>query len=156
MTDWRTPIYNFLNTKAGTGWPAINMMEQYTEPEKFVGFYALSDTTETLHLGQREYNVDDDIIDVSYSPVPLVTLQLDVRGAGAFSKASELFYGFKTWQDDLLSVGIHYRGVGNIVPIPQVQNGYVKSGYQFNLFFAYDTTIVNTVEYIEEVALNGN
>jgi hypothetical protein len=154
MTDWRFPISDFLELK--TGWEAINMMEQYSEPEKFVGFYALSDTTQTLHLGEREYNVDDDILDVSYSPMPLVTLQLDVRGEGAFTKANELFYGLKTWQEDLLAVGIHYRGVGSIIPIPQVQNGYVKSGYQFNLFFAYDTTVTNTVDYIEEVALNGN
>lgn len=155
MTDWRTPIFNFLTSKA-TGWDIINMMEQYQEPQKFVGFFALSDTTQSLSLGVREYNADDDIIDVSHSPIPLVTLQIDVRGDGAFTKASELFYGFKTWQDDLLAVGIHYRGVGQITPIPNLQNGYVKSGYQFNLFFAYDTTIVKTVEFATEVKINGN
>ena len=156
MTDWQTSIYGFLGTKAWTGWPIKNMMEQYTEPEKFVGFYALSDKTETLNFGKRAYNIDDDAIDVSYAPMPLVELQIDVRGPGSFDKATELFYGLKTWQDDLLAVGIHYRGVGQIVPIPNVQNGYVKSGYQFSLFFAYDTTITRQVDYIEEVTLNGN
>ena len=50
------------------------------------------------------------------------------------------------WQSDLLKKGLHFRGVGSISPLPNVQNGYVKEGYQFNLFVAYDTSLVSTVE----------
>lgn len=143
MTDLRQSISQFLDSK--TSLDVINQMVQYIEPESFVGFYILDDGTQTITQGERAYNETTDVIDKTYAPIPLATIQIDVRGTDAFTESRNLFYGLQAWQNDMKELGLHYRGVGNISPIPNVQNGYVKEGYQFNLFVAYDTSIVSTV-----------
>ena len=154
MTDWRKQIHTYLDSK--TDFKIINAMQQFTEPESYVSYYALNDETESLSMGDREYNATDDLVDISYSPIPNVILQIDVRGNGAFYQAQTLYYGFQKAQDELKALGIYYRAVGSITPIPSVQNGYVKEGFQFNLFFSYDTTLVSQKDYIEGVVLYGN
>jgi hypothetical protein len=143
MTDLRQSLFNFLDSK--TDFTVINQMVQYKEPDSFVGFYIISDEVQTMTQGNRVYNATTDVIDKTYAPIPLATIQIDVRGVDAFNESRNLFYGLQMWQDDMLALGLHFRGVGNISPIPNVQNGYVKEGYQFNLFVAYDTSIVSTV-----------
>jgi len=149
MTDLRVPLFSFLDSK--TNFTIINAMTQFDEPDKYVSFYILSDDAETISTGMREYNSTDDLVDVTYAPMALATIQLDIRGDGSYQEAKNLYFGLQTWQEQLKAVGLYYRSIGSIVPIPNVQNGYVKEGYQFNLFLGYDTSIVNKIQYAEEL-----
>ena len=151
MTDWRTPIFDFLGTK--TGLTTINAMSQFEEPSEYVSFFALNDETLTTSNGEREYNAVDDLIDVHYTTYPLVSLQIDVRGASSFVKSRDLYFGLQTrnWIDELKAQGIQYMGVGSLTPIPNLQNGYIKDGFQFNLFFGYNNTITNQTDYGEVI-----
>ena len=149
MTNLRQALFNFLDSK--TAFTIINAMVQYEEPEKYVSFYILSDDVDTMVQGDRAYNATTDVIDISYSPIPLVTIQIDVRGVGSYDESRALWYGLKHWQDDMKTLGLHFRGVDAITTIPNVQNGYVKEGYQFNLYVAYDTTLVSTVNYGDSI-----
>lgn len=154
MTEWRSAIHSFLESK--TDFTVINAMKQYSEPSTYVSYYALDEDTESTTRGIRDHNATTDALDIFYSPITLVTLQIDVRGDGSFTESKELFFGFQAWQNELKALGIFYRGIGSISPIPTVQNGYIKEGYQFNLFFSYDTTIVSEVQYAEEITIYGN
>ena len=163
MTDWQLKIWNFLNSKVSAdGFATINAASNYTEPEKYVSFFSLNETTLTTSTGDRAYNAIDDLVDVSYSPVAQITLQIDVRDSAqggsneAYSKSADLFYRLQTqeWINELKAEGIYYMGIGNRTPIPNLQNGYIKSGYQFILWIGYDTTITNQVDYGDSLTLN--
>lgn len=163
MTDWRLAVYNFIDSKVNAdGFATINASSNFTEPNKYVSFYPLSDETMTTSIGERVYNITDDLIDVSYSPISQITLQIDIRddaqGASnqAFSKSEDLFFRLQTqeWINELKAQGIYYMGIGSKTPIPNLQNGYIKSGYQFILWIGYDTTITNQVDYVDSLTLN--
>lgn len=151
MTDLREALHGFLQTK--TSFTVINAMKQFTEPSEYVSYYILNDNAESLTQGEREYNAIDDVVDVSHAPIAMATLQIDVRGDGSFVESRQLYYGFQKWQDDLKAVGLYFRGVGSVIPIPKVQNGYVKEGYQFDIDLSYDTSIVTPVDYALAVNL---
>jgi len=162
VTDWRLKVYNFINSKvSGDGFTTINASSNFTEPEKYVSFFPLNESSLTTSMGDRVYNVTDDLVDVSYSPLSQITLQIDVRdseqGAGneAFSKSNDLFFRLQTqeWINELKAEGVYYMGIGNITPIPNLQNGYIKSGYQFIMWIGYDTTITNQVDYVDSLTL---
>jgi hypothetical protein len=122
-------------------------MVQFTEPDAYVSYYILNDDTESLTKGEREYDVIEDIYNVSHAPITLAQIQIDVRGAGSFLESRTLYFGFQKWQDDMKALGLYFRGVGSMVPIPKVQNGYVKEGYQFDIQVSYDSTIVTQLDY---------
>lgn len=149
MVDLRQVLHSFLDSK--TDFEIINAMKQYNEPSQYVSYYFLSEPTETMSNGVREYNATDDKIDITYAPMTIVPIQIDIRGSGAFSESRALFYGFQTWQSELKALGIGFMGVSEITPIPNVQNGYVKEGYQFNIFLSYDTSIVVQIEKGESI-----
>lgn len=151
MTDIREALHGFLETK--TNFTVINAMKQFTEPDDYVSYYILNDDTESLTQGEREFNIANDNYDVSHAPVTVAILQMDVRGNGSFLESRNLYFGFQKWQDDLKAVGLYFRGVGSITPIPRVQNGYVKEGYQFDIFLSYDSSIVTQVDYAVAVNL---
>jgi hypothetical protein len=163
MTDWRLKIYDFIDSKVSAdGFATINAASNFKEPEKYVSFFPLSDDTLTTSTGERVYNVTDDLVDVSYSPISQITLQIDVRDSAqgasneAFSKSEDLYFRFQTqeWINELKAQGVYYMGIGNKTPIPNLQNGYIKSGYQFTIWIGYDTTITNQVDYGDTLTLN--
>ncbi len=151
MTDLRQALHEFLESKLSI--TVINAMKQFTEPLEYVSYFILNDDVESLTKGEREYNATDDKIDVSHAPITLALIQIDVRGESSFTESRELYFGFQKWQDDLKAVGLYYRGVGSIVPIPNVQNGYVKEGYQFNISLSYDSSIVTQIDYATSTKL---
>lgn len=151
MTDIRQALHEFLESK--TTLPVINAMKQFTEPLAYVSYFILNDDIESLSRGEREYNAVDDKMDVSYAPMTLAVIQIDIRGNASFAESRALYFGFQQWQDDLRAVGLFYRGVGSITPIPNIQNGYVKEGYQFNISFSYDSTVVTQIDYALEINL---
>lgn len=151
MTDLRSALHGFLQDK--TDFTVINAMKQFTEPDEYVSYYILNDNVESLTQGEREYNAIDDVVDVSHAPITIATLQIDVRGEDSFLESRQLYFGFQKWQDDLKAVGLYFRGVGSIIPIPKVQNGYVKEGYQFDIDLSYDSSIVTPVDYALAVNL---
>lgn len=150
MIDLREQLHGFLTTK--TTFEVINAMSQYNEPQQYVSYYFLNEDIETITSGIREYNATNDNIDVTYAQMPLVTAQIDVRGNGSFTESRNLLYGFQIWQDELKALGIGFRGTGPIGTIPNIQNGYVKERYQFNVFLDYDTSIVSQVEIGELIS----
>ena len=151
MTDLRSALHTFLDSK--TTFTVINAMAQYTEPDKYVSYYILNDDTESLTQGEREYNAITDKVDASHAPVTVADIQIDVRGVGSFAESRALYFGFQKWQADLKAAGIYYRGVGSISPIPRVQNGYVKEGYQFNIQLSYDSSVITPLQYALELNL---
>jgi hypothetical protein len=150
MTDLRQALHTFLQSK--TDFTVINAMKQFTEPDEYVSYYVLDDNTESLTQGDREFSEANDNWNVSHAPITIASLQIDVRGENSFLESRALYFGFQKWQDDLKALGLYYRGVGSISPIPKVQNGYVKEGYQFDIYLSYDSSIVTTVDYA--LALN--
>lgn len=151
MTDIRKQLHEFLKSK--TDWAVINAMQQFTEPEKYISYYILNADTETIDRGTRKYNEATDKVEISHAPIPLSTIQLDIRGTGSFTEATRLFFSFQWWQNDLKAFDLYYRGVGQIVPIPRLQNAYVKEGYQFNIFLSYDSALTVEVDYAEKLKL---
>jgi hypothetical protein len=149
MTDIRQSLHTFLQSVST--WEIRNAMVQFTEPDAYVSYYILNDDTFTQATGNREYNPTDDLVDATFNIVTGATVQIDVRGDGSFAESRNLYYGLQIWQEELKNAGLFYRGVGSIVPIPQVQNGYVKEGYQFNLNVGYDASLVKQIQYGETI-----
>ena len=149
MTDLREALWNYLNSV--TDFTVINAMVQFNEPETYVSFYILDDDSLTTSRGEREYNIDEDITDVTYSYLTLVPIQIDVRGVNSYTEAKRLFFAFQSAQDEMKGYGLQYKEVTNVTAIPNVQNGYVKEGYQFNLMVGYDAQLVKQIETGESI-----
>lgn len=149
MIDLREALWNYLNST--TEFTVINAMVQFNEPSAYVSFYVLNDDSLTMSNGQREYNVTDDLTDVTYNYLAEASIQIDVRGVNSYTEAKRLFYTFQSAQDEMLSFGIHFKEVNNLTAIPNLQNGYIKEGYQFNLMVGYNAQIIKQVQTGETI-----
>ena len=144
MTDLREALWNYFNDI--TDFTVINAMVQFNEPETYVSFYVLNDGNLTTSNGDRKYNATDDITDVTYNYFTTASIQIDIRGVNSYTEAKRLFFTLQSDQDKMLGYGLSFKEANNLTAIPNVQNGYVKEGYQFNLMVGYNAQIIKQVQ----------
>ena len=144
MTDLREALFNYFESI--TTFTVINAMVQFTEPSAYLSFFILNDTTTNRTSGIRVYNQVEDIHDIIYGFATVATVQIDIRGAGSYGEAKRIFFLLQTAQLEMKDMGLHYKEVNNLTPIPNIQNGYVKEGYQFNLVVGYEASTTKQTE----------
>ncbi len=159
MIDYRPIIRDFIQSKLSN----IDVYDgalTFKQPsaDDYLTYYILNEEKASFanNTSQEVNQSDSTLLDIKYTPMTIVTMSLDIRGANSFLNARNLYNSLDTISNKelLANQGVSFMGLGAISSLPQLKNTLNEEGYLFDFIFSYDNSHIEEVLISDIVTLN--
>jgi len=155
MIDFRIPIVDYIENVLNDIDVFDGALTFKAPDDDYVTFYILNEekasfiNNTSLSINQS----DNTKLDEKYTPLTIVTMSLDIRGANSFLNARNLYNSFDTISNkELLSnQGVSFMALGAMASLPQLKNTREEEGYLFDFIFSYDNSHIGEVTLVDVV-----
>ena len=157
--DYRPVIIQYIKDKLNNI-PVFDGSQTFEQPNAdYVTYYILDEfkgsfvNNTSLELNQA----DPTLLDETYTPLTIVTMSIDIRGASSFQNMRDLRNSFDTIsnKETLFIQGVAFMSIGAVGSLPQLKNTKQEEGYLFDLTLSFDNSHIDTVTLAEVVNVNG-
>lgn len=159
--DYRPIIRDYIIDKTSIISPNVfDGAQTFKQPNTdYASYYILDEfkgsfvNNTSLELNQG----DSTLLDETYTPLTIVTLSIDIRGANSFQNMRDLRNSFDTItnKETLFNQGVAFMSIGAVSSLPQLKNTKQEEGYLFDLVFSFDNSHVDTVPLAQVVNVDG-
>lgn len=159
MIDYRIPLIQFITDKttitAGKVFDGTLSFDQPSFNSNYATYYILNEEiVSIMNNTKTEVNqVDNTLVDITYTPFTIATIQIDIRGVDSFTNIRTLVKSFDTITNKkfLASQGVYVMSVSGITPLPQIKNTANEEGYLIDLTVNYDNSFIEQVDRAAEI-----